>query len=64
MPAHQDRVLQPFFTTKDHGLGLGLSLSSAIIKLHGGRLWLDNNPEAGVTATFTLPRPDALQAAG
>jgi signal transduction histidine kinase/integral membrane sensor domain MASE1 len=64
MPSHQDRVLQPFFTTKDHGLGLGLSLSSAIIKLHGGRLWLDNNPEAGVTATFTLPRPDVLKAAG
>jgi PAS domain S-box-containing protein len=63
-PTHHERALQPFFTTKDHGLGLGLSLSSAIIKLHGGRLWLDNNPEAGVTATFTLPRPDALQAAG
>jgi len=54
-PAFKDRGFRPFFTTKERGLGLGLSLSSSIIKLHGGTLRLENNPEAGATATFELP---------
>jgi len=63
-PAHQERVFQAFFTTKKQGLGLGLSLSLKIIKLHGGTIHLHNNPMVGVTAAFTLPRSNALLAAG
>ncbi|CAN5505951.1 hypothetical protein BH10BDE1_BH10BDE1_12970 [soil metagenome] len=44
VPAHiHDRILEPFFTTKDvgKGTGLGLSISKGIVESHGGRLWLD-----------------------
>jgi two-component system sensor kinase FixL len=62
-PSFKERAFQPFFTTKEHGLGLGLSLSTSIIKLHGGRLSLDNNANGGATATFTLPQLSAGAAA-
>ena len=57
-PAQQEQIFQPFFTTKERGLGLGLSICSSIITAHGGSLDLKNNPIVGVTATFTLSRQD------
>jgi len=57
-PAQQEQIFQPFFTTKERGLGLGLSICSSIITAHGGSLDLKNNPIVGVTAKFTLPRQD------
>jgi C4-dicarboxylate-specific signal transduction histidine kinase len=46
----------PLSTTKPHGLGLGLAICRAIVDAHGGRLWLDANPDHGATAGFALPR--------
>jgi signal transduction histidine kinase len=50
-----ERVFEPFFTTKAGGLGLGLSISHAIIKAHGGRLWATNRSDRGAAFHFTLP---------
>jgi signal transduction histidine kinase/integral membrane sensor domain MASE1 len=56
-PAQENEVFQPFFTTKKRGLGLGLSICTSIVKLHGGTLSLQNNVREGATAVFRLPPP-------
>jgi signal transduction histidine kinase len=52
----QARLFEPFFTTKPQGLGLGLSISRAIVTAHGGRLWCTNNPFRGATFHVALPQ--------
>lgn len=54
-PQDQRRIFDAFFTTKDHGMGMGLSISHAIIEAHGGRLWATANSDYGATLQFTLP---------
>jgi signal transduction histidine kinase len=39
-----DKIFVPFFTTKEHGSGIGLSLSRQIMQLHGGRLKIESVP--------------------
>jgi two-component system, LuxR family, sensor kinase FixL len=50
-----DKIFQPFYTTKDNGLGLGLAISRSIVEAHGGRLWAQNNPHRGAIICFTVP---------
>lgn len=48
------RLFDPFYTTKQHGMGLGLSISRSIIEHHGGRIWAESAPSGGAILRFTL----------
>ncbi|MGD9322694.1 MAG: ATP-binding protein [Desulfobacterales bacterium] len=48
-------IMEPFYTTKPGGMGMGLSINRSIIDAHGGRFWAENNPDRGATFYFTLP---------
>jgi signal transduction histidine kinase len=51
----EERLFKPFETTKQRGMGLGLSLSREIVKAHGGRLWRDATVTAGARFVMRLP---------
>jgi C4-dicarboxylate-specific signal transduction histidine kinase len=51
-----DQLFHAFYTTKDGGMGMGLSVSRSIIENHQGRLWATPNDGPGVTFTFSIPR--------
>lgn len=48
------RLFEPFYTTKDKGMGLGLSLCENIVTRYNGEIDIKNNPEGGVTASIRL----------
>lgn len=53
-----DALAEPFFTTREAGMGLGLAISSAIIKEHGGALSARNGTLGGVEFTVDLPKEE------
>jgi two-component system sensor kinase FixL len=53
-PEMADQLFQPFVTTKQQGMGVGLSISRTIVEAHGGRIWAEANPVGGTIFRFTL----------
>jgi signal transduction histidine kinase len=54
-PDKADRLFDAFFTTKPHGMGMGLAISRSIIEAHGGRLWVTKGAGHGSVFWFELP---------
>jgi signal transduction histidine kinase len=54
-PSVIDQIFNPLFTTKAHGMGMGLSICRSIIEAHEGRLWVTTNPPRGAIFGFTVP---------
>jgi PAS domain S-box-containing protein len=60
--AQREKVFDAFYTTKPHGMGMGLAISRSIVESHGGRLWATRNCGDGETFQFTLPVEDEVTA--
>ena len=54
-PTELKHVFETFYTTKSHGMGMGLAISRSVIEAHNGRLWVTANVPRGAVFQFTLP---------
>jgi signal transduction histidine kinase len=50
-----DKLFDAFYTTKQGGMGIGLSVSRSIIERHRGRMWAEPNDGPGATFAFSIP---------
>lgn len=57
-PEHLDRIFDLYFTTKDHGTGIGLSMVYRIIQMHDGEVEVESTPGRGTTFRLLLPKAE------
>jgi signal transduction histidine kinase len=57
MRGGQESAFSPFSTSKEGGLGLGLSISRTLVEAFGGQIWVRSTDKEGTVISFTLPRP-------
>jgi C4-dicarboxylate-specific signal transduction histidine kinase len=53
--ANLETIFEPFTTTKETGMGMGLAICRSIVEAHAGRIWVVRNEIRGVTFSFSLP---------
>ena len=64
---HRDRIFDPFkqveapMTRKVGGPGLGLAINNEIVRVHGGKMWVESEPGKGSTFVVTIPISDKGQ---
>jgi signal transduction histidine kinase len=54
-PEHVPKLFDSFFSTKQRGMGLGLSIARTIVEAHGGRIWAENGKGDGAVFHVELP---------
>jgi signal transduction histidine kinase len=57
-----ERIFDPMFTTKEGGMGMGLSISRSIIAAHGGRIWASPRESVGAIFRIVLPLKCGVEA--
>ena len=60
-PEAADRLFDSFYTTKDDGMGVGLSVSRSIVEAHRGRIWASANDGPGSSFAFSVPRDYSVE---
>ena len=61
-PDIAERLFEPFRSSKENGMGLGLSISATIVAAHGGRIWAEASRLGGTAFHFTIIDADSEEA--
>ena len=64
-PEHRKKVFQPFYTTREGALGMGLTITQHLVEKYGGTILINSMPNQGTAVRVTLPTkcPDAVRPA-